>query len=338
MDFQSSKNWKPVLSIKKLKTDNQGQVFSIDALFALILITVVIGMSASAVDIAGFKISDYSAGMSLDRIAIDAADILINTPGSLNWEKSNSTSFITPGLAQDNNGSKNSTKILSYNKIAQLKTSYQELMGNILPRGASSSLSIEPSNSKLETMIIGNKTPSVYVSEVAAVNRTVLVNFRDFKVLVNIEKPTQSDHCPHYDFGENIGHEKTNYTNNSMIWNCKCFKITQKDLNTTDFYILTDQSAKSDNMARWILDSQNNCSEEQEIFQIQPQPVNDKICSIIDENNEAVCWLHVLTSNDLSKQFNTYLIGVPKGTSPEDVRIEYLNPQPCFFVFKVWIE
>ena len=91
-------------------------------------------------------------------------------------------------------------------------------------------------------------------------------------------------------------------------------------------------------MAIWILDSQNNCSEDPENFQAQPQLVNDKICLILGENNEAVCWLHVLSSNDTSKQVNTYLIGVPKGTPPEDVRIEYLNPQPCFFIFRVWMD
>ncbi len=62
--------------------------------------------------------------------------------------------------------------------------------------------------------------------------------------------------------------------------------------------------------------------------------VNDKMCSILGDNNEAICWLHVLNSADSSKQFNTYLVGVPKGTSLENVRIEYLNPQPCFFRFQ----
>jgi hypothetical protein len=51
------------------KRDNSGQVFSIDLLFALVIITVIMGMSANAMDIAGGKIVDYSAGRSLDRIA-----------------------------------------------------------------------------------------------------------------------------------------------------------------------------------------------------------------------------------------------------------------------------
>jgi len=72
-----------------------------DVLLALIIITMVIGMSADALDIVSFKISDYSSGKSLDRIAIDAADILINTPGTPDWENSNDTQFVTPGLQRN---------------------------------------------------------------------------------------------------------------------------------------------------------------------------------------------------------------------------------------------
>ena len=115
--FKSSNN------LNYFVKNNQGQVFSIDLLFALIIITVVIGMSANAVDEVGFKISDYSAGKSLDRIVTEAADILINTPGTLDWEKSNSTSYVTPGLAQDNNGISNTTKVLSFTKILKLTDS-----------------------------------------------------------------------------------------------------------------------------------------------------------------------------------------------------------------------
>ena len=124
------KNFKPKLFI----SDYKGQIFSLDALLALVLITVILGMSANAVDMMSFKISDYSAGKPLDRISSDAAEILIDTPGTPNWEKSNSSSDVTPGLAEDNNGSRNNTKILSIKKISQLQSRYPILMSNIIPR------------------------------------------------------------------------------------------------------------------------------------------------------------------------------------------------------------
>ena len=64
-------------------------------------------MSADAMDIVGNKIYDYSTENSLDRIANDAADILINTPGSPeNWEEIKYGTRITPGLAKYEIGKK----------------------------------------------------------------------------------------------------------------------------------------------------------------------------------------------------------------------------------------
>ncbi len=322
---------------KHILKENKGQIFSIDTLFALILITIVIGMSADALDIVTFKISDYSAGKSLDRIATDAADILIDTPGSPDWEKSNTTQFVTPGLAQDNNGSKNTTKVLSFAKIAQLKTRYPDLMGNVLPRGGNSSLTIYPMNSSLKPLEVGNWTHDPDVTEVAVVNRTVMVNFRDFKILTSIGGYSSSEICPHNDYKGVSGHGKPD-SNSTPGWNCKPFKITQKDLNTTDFYILTHPRALEDNSARWGLDRPDNISEEGETFQAQPILINEKIYTLLDDDDEAVLWLHVLASNESFKSFNIYMVEVPKGTPPEEVRIEYLHPYPCSFILKVWME
>lgn len=327
--FKSYKDLRNIL-------DSKGQIFSIDALFALIIITIIVGMSANAMDSTVFKISDQAAGKSLDRIAMDAADVLINTPGSPDWDKNNITSGITPGLAQDTDESTNTTKVLSLTKILQLKTNYDELMSNIIPWGWSSSVTIYPVDPDLETIVVGNETPSSDVSELAVVNRTVLVNFHKFRILICINKYSPSNICPHNNYIGFKSHEKPGYNDNSPVWSCGCFKVTQDDLNTTDFYILTDPSTPNDNQARWILDRPDEMSEEQQIFQVQPISVNDKICAILDGDKEAVIWLHVL--NSPVKSFDTYLVGVPKGTSYEEVRVEYLHPSPCFFVIKVWLQ
>ncbi len=336
MAFQSYKTqW---MKLKDFFRENKGQVFTMDVLLALILITIVMGMSADALDIVAFKISDYSAGKSMDRIATDAADILINTPGSPGWEKSNNTLSITPGLAQDNNGTKNTTKILSFAKITQLKTRYPELMANVLPLGGNSSLTIYPMNPALEPLEIGNETPSADVTEVAVVNRTVLVNFRDFRILTSIDGSSHTEICPHYNYKGVTGHDKPDYNNFTDGWICRSFKITQDDLNTTDFYILTDPPVLNVNKAVWMLDRPDIISEEEDSFQSQPMLVNDKIYGLIGDDKDVTLWLHVLTSGDSSKPFNTYLVGVPKGTPSKEVRIEYLHPYPCSFILKIWME
>ncbi|HTX61428.1 MAG TPA: hypothetical protein VMC48_03905 [Methanobacterium sp.] len=327
-----------ICKVKKLKKDSVGQIFSIDLLFALVILAVVLGMSANAIDIAGNKISDYSAGRSMDRIATDTADVLINTPGPQDWEKSNNTLMVKPGLAIDSNSSVNSTKILSYKKINQLKSRYMELMSNFIPPPGNSYLSIEPTNPSLKEIEVSNETPPAKVSEVAVVNRTVLVSYRDFNIITIIDKSSQLDVCPHYSFNGTSVHNKPNNLNKSSGWICKSFKVTKRDLNSTDFYILTDPGVLNGNQAHWILDRPDSYTEEQEPFSSHPIMINDRISALMGEDNEAVFWLHVFISSDPSGAFVTYVVGVPHGTSSEEVRVEYLNPQPCFLILKVWME
>lgn len=335
MAFHSYKLFKSHKSIKKLVKERSGQIFSIDLLFALIIITIIMGMSANALDMAGNKISDYSAGMSLDRIATDAADILINTPGPLNWEKSNITPLIKPGLAVDSNNSVNSTKILSYNKIAKLKASYDELLSNILPPSVKSALTVETTSSSLGTIVVSNKTPPADVSEVTTVNRTVLVNFRDYVVLVRVDKSSPQDQCPHSNYSGSTVHNEAN-NQNTTNWHCKTFKVTRKELNTTEFYLLTDPDNLDVHVARWIMDRPDNLTDSPEMFNANPIQLNQKIKDIMGDDEEAVIWLHV-SSSDL-KQFTTYIVAVPLGTPSDEIKTEYLNPQPCFFILRLWME
>ena len=66
----------------------KGQAFSLDVMMALVIITVIIGVSANAMDMVSYKAQDYSSRFSLERATVDAADILIKSPGSPDeWEK-----------------------------------------------------------------------------------------------------------------------------------------------------------------------------------------------------------------------------------------------------------
>ncbi len=335
--------FKDLKTIKKFFMDKMGLVFSIDVMMALILVTITIGMSANALDIVNFKITDYSAGKSLDRIAVDSADILINTPGSSNWEDSNNTMFVTPGLAEDNNGSKNSTNTLSIKKISQLKDNYNSLIRNILPKEGHSSLIIYPTHSNLNPIEVNNETPIQSKSDIAVVNRTVLVRFADYKILTIIynhnwnNSENTSELCPHYNLNNITKHDKPDYNTDTPGWSCRYFKINQNDLNTTDFYILTEPTVLLDNSAKWEMDRPDHLNEDLENFDPSPQLINDKIQEIIGGDQETIIWVHVFSTANNVNTFKTYIIGVPKGTPSEKVRIEYLNPQPCFFVMKVWL-
>lgn len=78
--------------------NNKGQLLTLDLLLALVPLTIVLGMSASAIGGVINQIQEYSFFYSLQRQTIDAADILVKTPGvPYSWNSSSPPT--TPGLA-----------------------------------------------------------------------------------------------------------------------------------------------------------------------------------------------------------------------------------------------
>jgi len=115
--------------------DNIGQVFTIDALLALLLITLLIGVSANTMGIVGDKILEYSSEQSIQRIAGNTADVLIKTPGAPeSWENYKYFTNIIPGLADIENGTNKFGNVLSMRKISSLKKN-PELIKRLLPEG-----------------------------------------------------------------------------------------------------------------------------------------------------------------------------------------------------------
>jgi len=168
--------------------DHSGQVFTIDAMFALLLITVIIGFLAHAMDIAGNKAGDYFTEQSLERIAGDTADILIKTPGyPENWEGLKSFSSVTPGLAKLENGTKTTSgNIVSMIKISILKKN-PELLKKMLPSGMSYSLMIYPIDPTLPIIEVLNKTSPLDAGDVSVVNRTVIYDYMVIEPYLSIK-------------------------------------------------------------------------------------------------------------------------------------------------------
>ncbi|MGB9936194.1 MAG: hypothetical protein ACPK7O_00595 [Methanobacterium sp.] len=317
------------------KIDEYGQAFSLDLMLALVLITIILGVSADTIDIASFKSSDYSARFSLERVTTDAADILIKTPGSPdNWEKYSANNFITPGLADiDPKTGKNIPNALSIRKVIALKNNYNSLIyGKILPQGVNSSLIIYPSDHSLDPIEIMKNNPKDAV-EIAVANRTVNLNFMEIRAIIynNNHKGNYSELiCP------NIDHS-TNESAGKPKWSCKNFNITLSELNTTDFYIITDPEDIGDNAPIWILDHpEKGISNDEEKFSLVPININQKIMDLLGNDTKGVLWFHVRTPGNKDRNFDAYIVSVPKETPQEQVNVNNLNPEPWFFVLQVW--
>lgn len=321
---------------KDFKKDNKAQIFSLDVLLALIIIVVILGISADAMDMVSYKAQDYSSRLSLERITADAADTLIKSSGSPDkWEEYRISGSTVPGLAKKE-ANQTVPNTLSFLKILKLKDNYAPLMyGGLLPYCVDSSMVIYPIDLSLSPIIVMNDTVPESASEVAVANRTVLCEFMHISAVVKIgrhkdqhglgEQEIEGEVCPQ------TGH---NSKTGDRGWTCHHFNVTGGDLNSTDFYVVTDPAYVVDS-ARWGIDRADAPGDCNEKFNSGPVLVNDKIWNVMGNNTKAVLWFHVL-EGDSRDSFDSYVIGVPRGTPLDDVKLSYLGPQPCFFVLKVW--
>ncbi len=325
---------------RKYFEDNEGQIFSLDVMLALIIVTVILGISADAMDMASYKAQDYSLRFSLERTTTDAADILIKSPGSPDeWENNGFNPDITPGLAKKEFlTGKIIPNTLSLVKILKLKANYNQLMyGKILPDGVNSSMILYPANPSLSPLVIKNDKVPASASEVAVVNRTVLCDFLYATAVVKInghlnyplEQGFEWEICPH------MNHNHSDLKSGYPGWACHHFNITAYDLNSTDFYVITNPVSATDS-AEWGIDRADKQIDCKEKFSRYPIIVNDKIAAAMGNDTGAVLWFHILTKEDSPNSFDAYIAGVPKGTPVDQVRIDSLGPQPCFFVLQVW--
>ncbi len=320
------------------KKDNKAQIFSLDVMLALIIIAVILGISADAMDAVSYKAQDYSSRLSLERTATNAADMLIKSSGSPdNWEYYHGNDIV-PGLAKKE-ACRTVPSTLSLVKILKLKDNYNQLMyGNVFPYGVNSSMVIYPLNSSLNPIKVMDNTVPESASEVAVANRTVLCDFMHISALIKIkgcrspesnELELEGEVCPH------SNHNLHDTKIKGSKWACHHFNVTGRDLNSTDFYVVTDPVHVTDS-ARWGIDradAQTDCNKK---FSSGPILVNDKIAEVMSNDTKAVLWFHILTKGDSKDSFDGYIIGVPKGMPLDQVKLDYLGLQPCFFVLQVW--
>lgn len=294
--------------------DRFGQLITIDLMLALIIITLIIGISANAMDIVGNRIQFYSSEHSMQRIVEDAANILIKTPGNPeHWEGYGEVNDITPGLAElsDDNGKLNSN-MLSREKIFSLKQN-PKLMDKLFPSYMGASLVIYPCNSSLPTIVIMNKTHT-NPTYVYSVNRTVLYNYGRVSPYLTIRPNNSLDNgyiCAH-SFLTFDKHQRPNFNKKISGWICLPLNVRQKDIHSTDFYILTDPPNIKDNSAVWLMDRSDNITENIRRFEASPVLVTPVISGLLKNDSNDVIILHVFMSGDVNKLFNAYLVGVPK--------------------------
>jgi len=85
------------------REDSRAQLFTLDLMLALIPLTIVLGMSATALSGLSSQVQTYIYHYDMKSYATEAADVLVKTPGDPpNWGENESPS--TVGLAKADTG------------------------------------------------------------------------------------------------------------------------------------------------------------------------------------------------------------------------------------------
>ena len=188
--------------MKDLIKDQYGLLYSSELLLSIILLIFIIGVVANLSDGLNEKILSEEELSSLEAIAIESSDYLLNNPGNPeNWEEDDGldngivSKNIIPGLAIKNKNVENGeffdesasdemimSNTISYNKLMKIKNNYDSLVDeNLFNNSVHSSMAIYPLNSEIRPIEMGydfgNEDDNVNDNDIVTVNRTVKCDF-----------------------------------------------------------------------------------------------------------------------------------------------------------------
>jgi hypothetical protein len=235
--------------------NSRGQIFTLDMLFALILVTLIIGCSGQALEQITANAVSYSNRFSLERTANDAADVLVKTVGiPYNWEDNVGT-LETLGLTEmDEFTGKPVQNNLNFWKIAQLETLCESTNWNPSKPEVNAVREFFGGSSNFEIRVIDENSDYVLWDiwpgwdngssgvenslEVAAVRRAVLVAYGGIR----------------YDTGQIFGHKQGGNPGKPEDWGPFWFTILPGELKLYDFYIIatTDGSNGIQSVDMWV--------------------------------------------------------------------------------------
>ncbi|MBU4536071.1 MAG: hypothetical protein KKF16_09715 [Euryarchaeota archaeon] len=317
--------------------DDRGFIFSTDLLLALIVLTVILGLSAEVVDTVSYKMQDYGSRNSLERLAHEGADILIKSPGSPdNWEELNVGEIKYPGLSRvDYDHSPPEGHLLSYKKILKLKKDYGKIIpGNFFPSYLDCSIVIYPVDNALDPLVIHDSSQLSLSKEVVVVNRSVLCDYRSQERLLymNINPDSVNpDPC----FIEKCHQLNHGIEDGEDYWICRNFRIERSRMKDHSYYLINTGTAPH---TYWILDQSYHKSNHIRGFNNHPFNLDNDIKSLSTNLDYEVFYLHINLKKEFSGSFEIFVVEVPVDTPLDELKSEFFQIQPCYFVLKAGLK
>ena len=352
--------------MKNLIKDQYGLLYSSELLLSIILLIFIIGVVANLSDGLNEKILSEEEISSLEAIAIESSDYLLNNPGNPeNWEDDEGlkngivSKNIIPGLAIKNKNVENGeffdesasdemimSNAISYNKLIKIKNNYDSLVDrNLFNDSVISSMAIYPLNSEIRPIEMGydfdDENDNVNDNNIVTVNRTVkcdfysnfvVYNFNDFELFGD---DYNKDMFCNHDTNPNL----TNHSNDGRtLWLCKSFRVYKESLDEYNYYLISDESVK-DTGTYWILESINRTSENEKILIQEVIDLNPLLMEDLENSSDEIYSIHFNVPKNRANDFKTVLVAIPKNMtdvliSNDGLNYDYFRVQNVNFVLK----
>lgn len=353
------------MKIKDMIKDQYGILYSSELLLSIILLIFIIGVIANLSDGLNEKMISEEEFSSLETIAIESSDYLLNNPGNPeNWEDDIGfdngivSKRIIPGLAIKNKKVENGefysesasdemimSNAISYRKLIRIKNNYDSLVDrNLFNDSVRSSMAIYPLNSEIKPIEMGydfdDEDDNVNDNDIVTVNRTVkcdfysgfvVYNFNDFELFG--DNPND-DLCNH-DSNPNL----TNHENDERsFWLCKNFRVYKESLDDYNYYLISDESVKNSG-TYWILESLNRTDENKQILNEEVIDLNPFFMNDLENSSENIYSIHFNVLKNRIDDFKTVLVAIPKNMtdvliSNDEMNYDYFRVQDVNFVLK----
>ena len=347
--------------------DKYGLLYSTELLLSIILIVFIIGIMANLSDGLNERMLTEEEFSSLENIAIESSDYLLNNPGSPeNWECDEGldngavSSNIIPGLAIKNKNMENGefyskssddekimSNAISYNKLMKIRNNYDKLINkNLFNDSFKSSMAVYPLNSKIGPIIMGNDfddgDDNVNDNDIAVVKRTVrcdfysnfvVYRFNDFELLG--DEYNRVELCNH-DSNPNLA----NHSNDGKsFWLCKSFRVYGKSLDEYNYYLLSDESVKNSG-SYWILESLNRPNENRQRLNQEVIDLNPLLTEDLSNSSGEIYSIHFNVPKNRIDEFRTALVAIPKNMTNDlisngELRYDYFKAQEVDYVLKI---
>ena len=352
--------------MKNLIKNQYGLLYSSELLLSIILLIFIIGVVANLSDGLNEKILSEEEISSLEAIAIESSDYLLNNPGNPeNWEDDEGlkngivSKNIIPGLAIKNKNVENGeffdesasdemimSNAISYNKLIKIKNNYDSLVDrNLFNDSVISSMAIYPLNSEIRPIEMGydfdDENDNVNDNNIVTVNRTVkcdfysnfvVYNFNDFELFGD---DYNKDMFCNHDTNPNL----TNHSNDGRtLWLCKSFRVYKESLDEYNYYLISDESVK-DTGTYWILESINRTSENEKILIQEVIDLNPLLMEDLENSSDEIYSIHFNVPKNRANDFKTVLVAIPKNMtdvliSNDGLNYDYFRVQDVNFVLK----